>query len=227
MAAVTGDVAQAAAEATPTKKDDKDFGWKDLLLWCGIPILVMVLLRIFVVGMYVIPSGSMENTIMPGNRVIISKLTPALTPVQRGDIIVFKDPAGWLRNEQSGMDSDNLIKRVIGLPGDVVECDGGGAPIKINGVAINESSYIKPGTEPSMFPFKVTVTPDHLFVLGDNRNNSLDSRYHQDDGDHGFVPISDVKGVAFMRYWPLNQISTLTSHHDVFANVPNPGSSTK
>ena len=92
----------------------------------------------------------------------------------------------------------------------------------INGVAIDESSYLKPGVQPSDFAFNVTVTEGHIFVLGDNRANSADSRYHQDDGSNGLVPISDVLGVAIVRNWPLNRIGRLDSHHEVFANVPNP-----
>lgn len=206
---------------TPTHHNGAHTAIRDFIVWLAIPVAIILLLRFFLFGMYVIPSGSMENTIMPNDRVITTKLSPNPIALQRGDIVVFKDPAHWLANEQSTFSSDHLIKRLIGLPGDVIECAGNGAPITINGVAIDESSYIKPGTEPSAFPFKATVTAGHIFVMGDNRSNSADSRYHTNDGDHGLVPIEDVVGVAFARYWPLNRIGWLDAHHDVFAQVPS------
>ena len=127
-------------------------GLRDTLIWCGIPVLVILLLRVFVFGMYAIPSGSMENTIMPGDRVLTLSLAPKAVDLRRGDIVVFKDPANWLRNEQSNgvFGKDRLIKRLIGLPGDVVECAGEGSPVTINGVAINETSYIRPGVRASL-----------------------------------------------------------------------------
>lgn len=194
---------------------------RDLLLWCGIPVLVVLLMRLFLFGFYVIPSGSMLDTIEIGDRVITTKLAPDIIKLQRGDIVVFKDPANWLQSESS-MGSNDLIKRLIGLPGDTVACAGAGQPVTVNGVAIDESAYLKPGVQPSDFPFSVTVTEGHIFVLGDNRANSADSRYHQDDGANGLVPINDVLGVAIVRNWPLNRIGKLDAHHEVFANVPDP-----
>ncbi|GAA0637667.1 signal peptidase I [Bifidobacterium pullorum] len=197
-------------------------GWRDTLVWCGVPVVIILLLRVFVFGMYAIPSGSMENTIMPGDRVLTLSLAPKVVDLKRGDIVVFKDPSNWLRNEQTDsiFGKDRLIKRLIGLPGDVVECAGEGSPVTINGVAIDESAYIRPGVAPSSFPFRVEVTEGHVFVMGDNRSNSADSRYHQDDEENGLVPLEDIEGVALATYWPLQRIGALDSHHDVFADVP-------
>ncbi|MFR0586916.1 signal peptidase I [Bifidobacterium pseudolongum] len=197
------------------------FTLRDILLWCVLPVLVVLGLRLFVFGLYAIPSGSMENTIMPGDRVITTHLSPRPIALRRGDIIVFKDPANWLANEGATHNSDRLIKRLIGLPGDTVECAGNGAPIVINGVPIDESAYLKPGVEPSRSAFSVTVPAGRLFVLGDNRANSADSRAHTNDGAQGLVPVGDVEGVAFMRYWPLNRVGWLSAHHDVFRAVPS------
>lgn len=227
-ALVAGSAAHGASHgsADSRKKDDNSFTLRDFFLWCGIPVLVVVLIRVFLVGFYEIPSRSMMDTIVPGDRVIASKLTPKYFDLQRGDIVVFKDPNNWLSEEQSsGLGGGFLIKRLIGLPGDVVECKGAGQPITINGVAVNETAYIRPGVDPSSFPFSVTVTEGHVFVMGDNRANSADSRYHQDDGDHGMVPISDVVGIGLVTYWPLNRIGMLDAHHEVFADVPDASSS--
>lgn len=202
--------------------DDESFGWRDALIWCGIPVVVVLLIRIFLIGFYVIPSGSMLDTIEPGDRVVTTKLTPRLFDLQRGDIIVFTDPNNWLSDEHSGnFGGDYLIKRLIGLPGDVVECKGAGEPVTINGVAIDESAYLRPGVDPSAFPFHVEVSAGHVFVMGDNRASSADSRYHQDDGDQGLVPVSDVVGVAVARFWPLTRIGVLSGHHEVFDDVPD------
>ena len=180
-------------------ESEESFGLRDTLIWCGIPIVIVLLVRMFLFGFYVIPSGSMLNTIEPGDRVITSKLTPKVFKLQRGDVVVFKDP---------------------GLPGDTVACEGPGKPVTVNGVAIDETSYIRSGVDPSSFAFSEKVTAGHVFVMGDNRANSADSRYHQDDSSHGLVPVSDVVGVGLVKYWPLNHISTLDAHHDVFKDVP-------
>ncbi|KAB7788163.1 signal peptidase I [Bifidobacterium cebidarum] len=221
-AAVTGGAAAVKRHAKRDEQSNDRFTVRDFFLWCGVPVLIVVLVRVFLLGFYEIPSRSMMDTIVPGDRVIASKLTPKYFDLQRGDVVVFKDPNNWLSAEQSsGLGGGFLIKRLIGLPGDTVECKGAGQPITINGVAINESSYIRPGVDPSAFPFSVTVTEGHVFVMGDNRANSADSRYHQDDGDHGLVPISDVVGTGLVTYWPLDRIGVLDAHHDVFADVPN------
>lgn len=200
--------------------DDSAFTWRDALIWCGIPVLVIALINIFLIGAYVIPSGSMLNTIEIKDRVVASKLTPKYFDLKRGDIVVFHDPGDWLSDDQKNGNDDYLIKRVIGLPGDVVECAGPGQPVTINGVAVDETSYIRPGVDPSAFAFRVEVTANHIFVMGDNRANSSDSRYHQDDDQHGLVPVDNVVGVAVARFWPLNRIGLLDAHHDVFDDVP-------
>lgn len=186
-----------------------------------IPFLIMVLLRVFLIGVYVIPSGSMLDTLQIGDRIMTWKLAGTTSPLVRGDIIVFKDPDHWLGAEssQSGLGGDYLVKRLIGLPGDHVQCCNASGQIMINGHAINETSYLRPGVAPSDIEFDVTVTPGHLFVMGDNRPNSADSRYHANDGDHGLVPTGDVVGVAKLVYWPINRWRILQTPTEVFKNV--------
>ncbi len=196
---------------------------RETLTWFAIPIVVVVILRLFIFGVYTIPSGSMLDTIHIGDYVITTKLTPAVFPLRRGDIVVFEDPAHWLSgdNRPNNMVGNDLIKRLIGLPGDTVECSGPGEPIVVNGVQVYESAYIRPGVDPSAFPFKIKVKPGHIFVMGDNRANSADSRYHKNDGDDGLVPISKVVGVAVFRPWPLARVGFMDDHHDAFDSVPN------
>ncbi|OZG52457.1 S26 family signal peptidase [Pseudoscardovia radai] len=193
---------------------------REILNWLVVPVLIVVVLRCFVFGMYVIPSGSMETTLEINDRVVTSRIAAERGDIKRGDVIVFEDPADWLSGTATQDGSDYLIKRVIGLPGDVVACDGDGAPVTVNGMAIDESSYLKAGVEPSEFSFSVTVTDGNLFVMGDNRANSADSRYHRQDGNDGLVPESKVVGVALAVYWPFADMKTLQNHEDVFANVP-------
>ncbi|PWG58942.1 signal peptidase I [Bifidobacterium catulorum] len=191
--------------------------FRDLLVWAGIPLVIVLFLRMFVIGVYEIPSESMRDTLQVGDKVVASRLTPRFFELKRGDIVVFKDPAHWLG---PNVKSDLLIKRLIGLPGDTVECKGPGQPVTVNGVAIDDSSFIRPGVHPSDYAFSVKVTEGHLFVMGDNRSNSADSRAHQEDGSNGLVPIGDVEGVAFAVYWPVSDWAGLGRPDDAFAKVP-------
>lgn len=194
---------------------------REVFHWLVVPVLIVVVLRCFFFGMYVIPSASMENTLGIGDRVVTSRIAASRGDIKRGDIIVFKDPAGWLSVSTTETGSDYLIKRVIGVAGDRVACEGNGAPVTVNGVEVDETSYLRPGADPSEFAFSVTVTDGNLFVLGDNRANSADSRYHTGDGNNGLVPVSDVVGVALAVYWPISDMKALKNHEGVFAKVPD------
>lgn len=119
---------------------------------------------------------------------------------------------GGAASRQSDVDNRQQSlpnQRVIGLPGDTVACKGSGEPITVNGKPIDESAYLKSGVNPSDSPFSVTVTDGNVFVLGDNRSNSRDSRYHLDDGNNGLVPYDDIQGVALFRFWPFTRIGIL------------------
>ncbi|MBW3079617.1 signal peptidase I [Bifidobacterium simiiventris] len=188
-------------------------GLMDWLPWIVVPVVAVALIRMFLLGTYVIPSGSMLDTIQLKDRVVAVKV---MKP-QRGDIVVFKDPDNWL----SAGKGKYLIKRVIGLPGDTVSCDGDGAPLKVNGVAIDESAYLKSGVNPSDQAFSVTVKNGMMWMMGDNRSGSADSRAHQDDANGGQVPMSNSEGVAVFTFWPLDRVHVLDAHHEVFAAVPD------
>ncbi|OKL50367.1 signal peptidase I [Boudabousia marimammalium] len=194
------------------------------------------MLNNWVVQRYYIPSGSMENTIMPHDYVLTSKLVPDSIEINRGDIVVFNDSGNWLgEHEQpelgwfqkaliwSGLRPDpghqQLIKRVIGLPGDTVTCCNASGLIEVNGTEIDEP-YLKSGVVPSLAQFSVTVPEDRYWVMGDNRSNSADSRAHQDNPGDGTIPRSDVLGKAVAVVWPFSRIQWLTDYSDVFSSVP-------
>jgi signal peptidase I len=137
-------------------------------------------------------------------------------PPHRGDIVVFRDPGGWLPESSPprspladalrfiGMipyhSDEHLVKRVVGEAGDVVECRGQG-PVYLNGAPLAEP-YLAPGVRPCASTFTVTVPARSVWVLGDNRDDSADSRFHLDDGRRGSVPLSTVVGTVIVRIWP-------------------------
>jgi signal peptidase I len=174
-------------------------------------LIVMLFMKTFVGQLYVVPSGSMQNTLKIGDTLVVSRLAAEFSRPHRGEIIVFRDPGGWTipaDRHESGIgqamisaliflgllpdqSSSDLVKRVIGLPGDIVECDARGR-FTVNGQTV-AAPYLYPGNRSCYFPFEVKVPAGSLWVEGDHRAISADSRYHRDVND-GAVPISDVIG---------------------------------
>ncbi|GAB2759598.1 signal peptidase I [Streptomyces bullii] len=206
---------------------------KEIPLLVGVAVLIALVLKTFLVQAFVIPSGSMEQTIQIGDRVLVDKLTPWFgSKPQRGDVVVFKDPGGWLRGEQTAtkkndpvvvkqikegltfiglLPSDNekdLIKRVVGVGGDRVKCCDAQGRVTVNGIPLNED-YLYPGNAPSNTPFDITVPPGRLWVMGDHRDNSADSRSHRNTDYGGTVSEDEVVGRAMVIAWPLGHWSTL------------------
>lgn len=202
--------------------------------WQELPILVLLALvmalgiKTFLVQAFSIPSGSMQNTLQVGDRVLVDKLTPWFgAKPHRGEVVVFRDPGGWLGDQpqQTGgnvitkalsfvglapsADEQDLIKRVIAVGGDTVDCERG-KPVAVNGKPLDEP-YIYPGATPcDDNPVgQVTVPADHLWVMGDHRNASEDSRAHIRQPGGGFVPVDDVVGRAVVIAWPVPRWSTL------------------
>lgn len=221
-----GEGASAAADAGGARR--KRPFWRDLVVIVIAALVLTVLLKEFVVQVFSIPSGSMENTLLPGDRVLVNKLIYRFRGIARGDVIVFSGQGSWgpeappppgnpvLRlwddaKELFGVSAPgtDYIKRVIGLPGDRVACCDVRGRVTVNGVALNEQSYIHPGDAPSQIRFSVTVPPGRLWVMGDNRADSDDSRYRMDGPGEGTVPESAVVGRAFMIAWPLSRINDL------------------
>ncbi|WP_066519764.1 signal peptidase I [Curtobacterium ammoniigenes] len=218
---------------------------RDLFIIVLAALLVSFLVKTFLVRSFWIPSGSMENTLQVNDRVVVDELVPNVIPVHRGDIIVFTDPGGWLAGEnlpnvqptsdlgrafewlltQVGLgtaDSDNhLIKRVIGLPGDHVSCCNDLGQMSVNGVPLAEPYITLPSgkSAASGTSFSVTVPANSLWVMGDNRYDSKDSRYNRTTPSKGFVPMSDVVGRAFVISWPADRWRWLSDYSSTFAGV--------
>ncbi len=193
-------------------------------------ILVSLLIKTFLVQAFFIPSASMEPTLHGCPRcvsdwVLVNKQTSPLGGVQRGDVVVFNDPGGWLGHGFSTAGSqsrvhdvlafiglapsasqNDLVKRVIGVGGDSVE--GKGGKVYVNGVRLVEP-YLFPGDSSSDVDFTVTVPANELWVMGDHRSDSGDSRFHQQEPGKGFVPMKDVIGRAFVIVWPLDRVGSL------------------
>ena len=202
--------------------------WRDLVVIVVAALALTILLKAFVVQVFSIPSGSMENTLQVGDRVLVNKLVYRFRGIDRGDIIVFSGQGSWgpdappppgnpLVRFWDGAKNlvgisapgTDYIKRVIGLPGDHVACCDAHGRVTVNGIALNEQSYIYPGNVPSQVPFNVTVPAGRLWVMGDNRADSDDSRYRMDDPGDGTVPESAVVGRAFVIIWPPSRITDL------------------
>jgi signal peptidase I len=218
--------ADGAAEAEPGKKRKRSF-WRDLAVIVVAALVLTILLKTFVVQVFSIPSGSMENTLLPGDRILVSKVVYDFRSIDRGDIVVFsgagswdpptQPPSNWFARAAGDVGSlfgiagpgTDYVKRVIGLPGDHVVCCNTKGQVTVNGVPLSESSYIYPGAAPSALTFNITVPAGRLWVMGDNRGDSADSRYHANDPGGGTIPESAVVGRAFLVVWPFSRISDL------------------
>lgn len=197
---------------------------RELALVVGVAVVLSLILKTFFFQSFWIPSSSMEQTLLQGDRILVTKWKPGPLDMRRGDIVVFKDPGGWLegapeisKTELPGPVEDvltfvgllpedagqHLVKRVIGMPGDQVECCDAQGRITVNGVALDEP-YLPSGTAPSNDPFSTVVPEAHVWVLGDNRGASRDSRFHTGNPGGGSVPIDNIVGVAFATVWPLD-----------------------
>ncbi|EFL38847.1 signal peptidase I [Streptomyces griseoflavus] len=204
--------------------------WKELPILIGIALVLALLIKTFLVQAFSIPSDSMQNTLQQGDRVLVDKLTPWFgSEPERGEVVVFHDPDNWLAGEPTpnpnplqkvlswiglmpSAEEKDLIKRVIGVGGDTVECNGTG-PLKVNGKTLTEP-YVYPGNTPCSQDdqggqFKVKVPEGHIWVMGDHRQNSRDSRYNQGDKNHGMVPVDKVVGRAVVIAWPINRWTNL------------------
>ncbi len=220
--------ASPGTKGTPRRR--RSF-WRELPVLVVVALVLALIIKSFAIQAFYIPSASMEKTLEVGDRVLINKVAYHLRSIHRGDIIVFDGSTTWdAGTQQSGSsnifskaldelegivgishDSSIYIKRVIGLPGDTVRCCTEGR-VTVNGVALSEKSYLYPGDAPSATPFKEVVPAGMLWVMGDHRSVSYDSRGHTGDPGGGAIPESAVLGRAFVIIWPPS--------HWGFLNIP-------
>jgi signal peptidase I len=189
-----------------------------------VALLLSFFVRTFIAQAFFVPSGSMENTLQIQDRILVSKLSNHFGGVQRGEIVVFSDPSHWLPDPEPPagiagilrnglmwiglLPSDtgkDLVKRVIGIGGDNVKCCSPEGRIVLNGVPLVEP-YLKPPGNTDQVQFNITVPQGRIFVMGDNRGDSSDSRYHLDEND-GTVPLSNVVGRVAYVIWPISSWS--------------------
>ena len=214
-------------EVTPEKSKKTGFlaGLREFGVIVVSALVLSALVRAFLVQAFYVPSESMENTLMPNDRIVASKITTHLGGISRGEVVVFRDPGGWLGTPEPGptglrgtinslmtfvglVPSDSgsdLVKRAIGVAGDHVVCCDAQQRIVLNGVPLDEPYVVQPTNQ---LQFDITVPKDSIFVMGDNRGNSRDSRYHLEVNSGG-VPVDNVVGRAFVVLWPLNRFTTL------------------
>lgn len=217
---------------------------RDLVVIVVVAVLASFLIKTFLIRSFFIPSESMQDTLQVGDRILVNELVPGLIPLQRGDVVVFTDPGGWLHGDQavaapsnpveaagdwvlslvglSTQDANNhLVKRVIGLPGDHVVCCNALGQMTVNGTPLDEPyAVLTPGSRAvSGVSFDTVVPAGNLWVMGDNRPNSEDSRFQTATPSKGYVPVSDVVGRAFVISWPVSHWSWLSDYPSTFGEV--------
>lgn len=237
-----GDRPVGASAASPRRRRRRARGgWMDYLVTMVVALVVAILVKTFLVQPFFIPSESMVPTLETDDKILVSKLTPGVFDLHRGDVIVFEDPDNWVGDSADtqglryqvykvlsyvGLAPDpaenHLVKRLIGMGGDHVVCAKQGGKVQVNGVTIDEP-YVRDGATPCAETFDVTVPQGSVWVMGDNREASADSANHYAFKDaNPYVPESDITGKAEVIMWPLSRWSTLGQGEKAFASVPAP-----
>jgi signal peptidase I len=196
--------------------------WQETLLLLGLALLTSIIVKAFLAQMFFVPSASMHPGLVEDDRILVEKPSTWDGEVDRGDVVVFEDPGGWLgaTPEPTGVqsmlslvglypDGGHLVKRVIGIGGDTIVCCDANDRMSVNGVPLDEADYLPDGVKPSDRQFEVEVPDGQIWVMGDNRSNSQDSRFHQEDPGGGTVPLDNVVGRVWGIVWPLGRWESL------------------
>jgi signal peptidase I len=196
--------------------------WQETIVLVALAVVVSVVVKAFFVQMFYVPSGSMRPLFVRNDRILVEKVSSWTGDVERGNVVVFRDPGGWLgvAPEPTGLQGalskvglypagGHLVKRVIGVGGDHVVCCDDRGRITVNDVPLEGSDYLREGVRPSRRPFDVVVPEGRLWVMGDNRPNSQDSRAHQQAPGDGTVPVEDVVGRVWAIVWPWEHAQVL------------------
>ncbi len=199
--------------------------WQEVLVLLAMALVLAVVVKAFFVQAFFVPSASMEPQFIEGDRILVEKVSYWNDDIHRGDVIVFDDPGGWLGAAESreatgiaqrGLEAvglyptgGHLVKRVIGLGGDRVVCCDDDGRVTVNGTPLDERDYLPRGVNPSETPFDVEVPEDKLWVMGDNRLQSGDSRVYIGGPGGGFVPADDVVGKVWAIVFPVDRLEIL------------------
>ncbi len=210
--------------------------WQESILLVATALVLALIVKTFFFQAFYIPSDSMVPTMIQNDKLLVQKVSYWSGGPERGDIVVFKDPGNWLGPEDSDPAGNavqkaletiglfpsggHLIKRVIGVGGDEVRCCDDQGRTVVNGESIDEP-YLADQSVNAEQTFDVTVPRGFLWVQGDNRGNSADSRAHLGEPGGGFIPVDDVVGKAWLRVWPFDRAGFIEGT-DAFDEVPDP-----
>ena len=216
-------VTSGEAAAGSAERRHRIPAWLELVLLLVIALALSVAVKTWLVQMFFVPSESMEPLFVRDDRILVQKVSYWNGEVERGDVVVFEDRGGWLTMEpvlnpvQRALSTvglyptgGHLVKRVIGVGGDRVRCCDASGRVTVNGVPLAERSYLTRGARASEQPFDVTVPPGRLWVMGDNRSNSEDSRFHTDLEGGGTIDADSVVGKVWVIVWPAGRWDHVT-----------------
>ena len=196
--------------------------WQETFLLLSLALGTSIVVKAFFMQMFFVPSASMNPELVEEDRILVEKISMWDGGVERGDVVVFEDPGGWLgaTPEPTGFqeflsllglypEGGHLVKRVIAVGGERVVCCDKQGRLTVDGAPLDEQEYLRTGTAPSQKQFDVVVPEDAVWVMGDNRSNSQDSRFHLSDPGKGSVPLDNVVGKVWGIVWPIDRLEIL------------------